>query len=105
MTDETARPIERRFLGIAEVDSGTLLIGDPAYVLPRASTGTPGVDYEEVVRADSRIHGQPLAGMPVVLVQDFGGDGSFPVFGEFEDGELMSIWINLDPPMDDEDEA
>lgn len=100
MSDD-ARPVERRLLGIAEVDSGTLLIGDPAYVLPRERDGRTGVDYEEVARADSTIHGQSLARKPVVLVQAFGGEGSFPVFGEFSDGELVSIWIDLDPPMDE----
>lgn len=105
MSNEVPAPaIERRFLGIAEVDSGTLLIGDPAYVLPRASDGKPGVDYEEVVRADGSIHAQPLAGRPVVLLQNFGGDGAFPVFGDFDDGALIGVRINLDPPMDDEDD-
>jgi hypothetical protein len=27
--------VERRILGVVEVDSGTLVIGDPAYALPR----------------------------------------------------------------------
>jgi hypothetical protein len=102
VSEDSDNPIERRFLGIAEVDSGTLLIADPGYVLPRASEGKPGVDYEEVVQAVGTIHAQPLAGMPVVLLQNFGGDGPFPVFGDFDDGELVGIWINLDPPMDDE---
>ncbi len=104
MTEESENPIERRFLGIAEVDSGTLLIADPAYVLPRATEGKPGVDYEEVVRAVGTNHAQPLACMPVVLLQNFGGDGPFPVFGDFDDGELIGIWINLDPPLDDDEE-
>lgn len=25
----------------------------------------------------------------------FGGDGSFPVFGQFENGELNGVWISL----------
>jgi hypothetical protein len=100
---ETASVIERRFLGIAEVDSGTLLIADPGYVLPRAREGKPGIDYEEVIRADGSVHAQSIGGMPVVLLQNFGGDGPFPVFGDFDGNELIGIWINLDPPMDDED--
>lgn len=76
---------EFRFFGMIEVDSGTLLIGDPGYVLPRAIGGKPGVDYEEVVHADDSEHATCLAGQPVLLLQRFGGDGTFPVFGEFQD--------------------
>ena len=36
----------RRFLGVVEVDSGTLLVGDPIYCLPRAKDGKSGIDYE-----------------------------------------------------------
>jgi hypothetical protein len=35
---------ERRFLGVVEVDSGTLLLGDPAYLLARADRHVPGLD-------------------------------------------------------------
>jgi hypothetical protein len=94
---------ELKFLGMVQVDSGTLLIGDPAYVLPRAKDGKPGVDYEEVVAADDSEHATYLAGTPVLLLQRFGGDGSFPVYGEFEDGELIGVRIHLDPLVDDED--
>lgn len=104
MSDGQAPGIERRFLGVAEVDSGTLLIGDPAYLLPRASEGKPGVDYEEILRVDSSVHAQRLAGQPVLLLNGFGGDGTFPVYGDYLGPELMGVWIDLDPPMDDEEE-
>jgi hypothetical protein len=42
--------IERRLLGAVEVDSGTLLVGDPCYVLPRRATGSPSVDYDAAQR-------------------------------------------------------
>jgi hypothetical protein len=93
---------ELRFFGMVEVDSGTLIIGDPCYVLPRMKDGKPGVDYEEVVVADSSQHASYLAGQPLLLLQNFGGDGTFPVYGEFEDGEFIGVRIHLDPLMDDE---
>jgi hypothetical protein len=93
---------ELRFLGMVEVDSGTLIIGDPCYVLPRASQGRAGVDYEKVVVTNDGQHASYLAGQPVLLLQNFGGDGTFPVYGEFEDGEFIGVRIHLDPPMDDE---
>lgn len=95
---------EQRFLAVVEVDSGTLLIGDPAYVLPRASTGRAGVDYDEIEVTRDPPAAMYFAGQPVLLIQQFGGDGTFPVFGEFDDGELIALHINLDPPVDDDDE-
>ncbi len=96
---------ERRPLGWVEVDSGTLLIGDPLYVLPRASEGKLGVDYQAVIDAPAELHAQPLAERPVLLLQRFGGDGSFPVWGEFDGEELIAVRIDLDPPLDDEDDG
>jgi hypothetical protein len=93
---------ELRFLGMVEVDSGTLIIGDPCFTLPRAKQGKAGVDYEEVVVADSSHRASYLAGLPVLLLQNFGGDGTFPVYGEFEDGGFIGVRIHLDPLMDDE---
>lgn len=87
---------ERRFLGVVEVDSGTLLIGDPGYVLPRADSGKPGVDYQAVIDARAPVGG--IGGQPVLLLQSFGGDGTFPVFGEYEDGELLRVCIDFDAP-------
>ena len=45
--------LERKFLGVVEVDSGTLLVGDPTYCLPHAQTGRAGIDYEVVIKAPS----------------------------------------------------
>src|SRR5262249_40556734 len=39
------------FLGMVEVDGGTLVIGDPGYMLPRASQHRPGIDYQAVINA------------------------------------------------------
>ncbi len=34
-------------------------------------------------------------------LQNFGGDGSFPAWGEFDGDELVGVRIDLDPPMED----
>ena len=81
------------FIGVVEVDSGTLVIGDPAYLLPHAARGKGGVDYEAVIDARDPI--TRLGGQPVLLLQQFGGDGTFPVFGQYEDGELIRVTIDL----------
>jgi hypothetical protein len=89
---------ERRFLGLVEVDSGTLLIGDPAYALPHASRGKPGVDYETTIAIDPD-PAVPLPGGLVLLVGRFGGDGTFPVFGELDEyGELERVTIEFVEP-------
>ena len=82
-----------KFIGFVEVDSGTLVIGDPAYLLPHAARGKGGVDYEAVIEARDPIG--RLGGQRVLLLQQFGGDGTFPVFGQYEDGELIRVTIDL----------
>lgn len=93
-------PLERRFLGVVEVDSGTLLVGDPTYCLPSVEHGKPGIDYSAIYAIGDE-PAAPLAGAPVLLLGQFAGDGTFPVFGEFEDGELLRVTIEfIDPPED-----
>jgi hypothetical protein len=91
---------EHRFLGLLEVDSGTLVIGDPLYFLERAADNKPGVDYATVVAAPIEVASY-LDEQPVLLVQSFGGDGTFPVYGVFEDGELVRITVEFEGPDDD----
>ena len=93
---------ERKYLGIVSVDSGTLLISDPAHVLPHAEGGETGVDYQAVIDATDPV--TRLAGRPALLLQAFGGDGDFPVYGEYEDGEFMRIVIDLESPELGEDQ-
>jgi hypothetical protein len=71
--------IERRLIGIVEVDSGLVMISDPAYVLPRAEEKQPGVDYSVVLRDASNKPAVQLDGQGVVLLANFGGDGPCPL--------------------------
>ena len=91
---------ERRFLGVVEADSGTLLLGDPAYCLPHAERGKAGIDYRAVIDAPLEL-AQYLARQPVLLLGQFGGDGTFPVFAEYEDGELVRIAVEFVEPEDE----
>lgn len=88
--------IDRRFLGVVEVDSGTLVIGDPVYILPSMEDGRLGVDFGAVIAANDPVGS--LDQTPALLLQAFGGDGTFPVFGEYEDGELVRVTIEFLPP-------
>lgn len=100
---ETENAGERRFLGVVEVDSGTLVVGDPAYLLARASDGKAGIDYQVVVDAPD-VAASYLAERPVILLGRFGGDGTFPVYGEFDEyRELARVTIDF-LELDDGDE-
>lgn len=88
---------KRVFLGILEVDSGTLVIGDPAYLLLSLMDGKSGVDYQAVLEADAGVDAVPFANGLTLLIQNFGGDGPYPAYGEYDDGELTRICIELEP--------
>ena len=91
--------VERRVIGVIEVDSGTVVVGDPAYALPDAAANKPGIDYADVL-TDVASHGRQLGNQPVVLLSNFGGDGAYPVIAEFEDGEFMRAIIEFEPIQD-----
>lgn len=87
--------LERRFLGMVEVDSGTLLLGDPLHCLPRARDDKPGIDYAAVLGAPDE-PASYLGGKPVLLLGRFGGDGTFPVFAELdEDGFVVRVTVEF----------
>jgi hypothetical protein len=88
--------IERKFVGSVSVDSGTMVLGDPAYLLPSKEREKPGVDYQAVIDAGPDEF-QTFANGTSLLLQLSMGDGTYPVWGEFEDGEFMSITVYLTP--------
>ena len=95
MTGEGAL-IERKFLGVVEVDSGTLVIGDPGYLLPRKSRNVPGIDFETVVASLGETNPTPFAnGLTLLFALD--ADGPYPVYGDYEEGEMIQIRVVLDP--------
>lgn len=95
---------ERKFLGVIEVDSGTLVIGDPAYLLPSAKDGKPGVDYQAVIDAPRVPEAVPFADKLAILV-NLRDDGPYPVYGEYDDEGLLRVCILLDPIEIGEDEG
>ena len=86
---------DRRFLGIVEVDTGTLVIGDPAYLAAGGETSAmhPGAEADPAISQFVL----PIANGLALQIQNFGGDGSFAVFGDFDEEELMSIIVDLEP--------
>lgn len=96
--------IERRGLGVIEVDSGTLIVGDPAYALHEKARGTSGIDYQAVLDVDASIIASRLDNKPLLLIQRFGGDGAYAIIGEFEDDELVRLVVDFDPLGDEADD-
>jgi len=82
--------MELKELGVVGVDSGQLIITDPCYI------NTLPV-YEKLCDIDGQVYfprGFEGAG---VKITGFGGDGIFPVFGEYDkDGLLVKVVIDLD---------
>jgi hypothetical protein len=96
--------IERKFLGVVEVDSGSLVIGDPGYLLPRKSRDVPGIDFQEVIDTDASRDGVRFAnGLTLLFGVD--ADGPYPVYGDYEEGELFQVRVVLDPIDLDEADA
>jgi len=92
--------VERRVIGVIEVDSGTVVVGDPVYALPYADRSKAGIDYSAL----PDLTGAPayqLGDQPVVLLSNFGGDGAYPVIGEFEDGGFTRAVIEFEPLEED----
>jgi hypothetical protein len=90
-----------RFLGTVEVDSGTLVLGDPVYVLPSAEHERAGIDWQTVLDAPSE-RMVPLVGGAAMLLSGFGGDGTYPVFAELdEDGVVYRVSIYFVEPGED----
>ena len=101
-TVDDGEVLERRFLGMVEVDSGRLLLGDPLYCLPDRAQGRAGIDYAAVFSAPDE-PASYLDGKPVLLVGRFGGDGTFPVFAELdEDGFVVRVTVEFVEPEEDE---
>lgn len=94
--DPASKGMPRKFLGVVEVDSGTLVIGDPAYLLPSARDGKTGVDYQAVIDAPTTAETVPFANQLAILV-NLRADGPYPVFGEYDDEGLLRVTILLDP--------
>ena len=92
----TKRRISTRLLGWVNVDSGTLIVGDPVYILPEKASGTKGIDYARVLEATSVNGPSPayLGGRAVVFIVGFGGDGRYPVYGEYQGKYLLTRVIS-----------
>ena len=102
---------ERFPLGRVSVDSGQLVLVDPAY-LRNWNDGEfdlekrPGNDYAECCLASlsAKGGGQVFNGLAVCFSTGW-GDGSYPVFATKRDGRIVKVEIDLDADEREEGEG
>lgn len=107
--------LERRKIGEVSVDSGTIIISDPAYLPTRRTfdkawqSRYAASEHSAVELALAERNGQPLP--PLVPFEPFqinfsvglvafGGDGTYPVYGDFDGARLAAVHIDFDPAAD-----
>lgn len=89
-------------IGEIGVDAGLVWIGDPCYILHKGEDFPPelGKSWDEF--CDIVLGKEPSSGPTVVDFDGLGvvastgyGDGTYPVFAEFEDGRVKKITIEF----------
>lgn len=103
-------------VGVVDVDSGTIMVGDPCYHLYKESgDSATKLDFHEIFGKDWDAfcdlveHGhQPGVSLfgsgTAVTVTNFGGDGTFPVYVKRDvDGRISAVMINFDNVEDNDD--
>jgi len=89
-------------VGECWVDSGTVMVGDPCYVLPEESTGDPGLDYEDLLNKwkESDYKDNPVRIEGVTVFMTPWGDGVYPIYAVKKDSKIVRIIIDFE---DEED--
>jgi len=89
-------------VGECLVDSGTVMIGDPCYVLPRKVYDDPGVDYEELLKewekSDYKENSISLHGVNVFSTP--WGDGSYPIYAVIKGSKIMRLIVDFEEEED-----
>ena len=87
--------MNKQKLGTVSVDSGTLMIVDPCYVLRRDVKFDGKKEYQKVIDAEEEsVCAWSHLGELALGFGGFGGDGVFPVYGYYDDkGILVKVEI------------
>jgi hypothetical protein len=84
--------MKRKLIGHLGVDSGVLWITDPAYLTPDSvdeedGNGPRRLELNQQMKAHEKF---------AICLDDFGGDGLFPVYATFEDdGTIRQVIIDF----------
>jgi len=106
----------RKYIGDIGVDAGLCWIGDPCYILhkeqPPKAIGKDWDEFCDLLNDDDQyptakqFHydlGHP--GLGVVVSTGY-GDGTYPVFAEFnENGRIAKVWVEFIGQDDEAEEA
>lgn len=87
--------------GEAGVDAGIIMVGDPCYVVKADGEKKydPFVSWDaflEAVHTDERKGRAQLPHALGVVISDFGGDGTFPVYIERRGNQTVAAMIRFD---------
>lgn len=90
-------------IGSVSVDAGCIWVGDPCYVIGGDSSFSPALwaDYckilDEIDHWDSgESYCEPLGDGIGMHVQTMYGDGSYPVYAEFDGNKVKRLIIDLE---------
>jgi len=100
----------KKQIGFVGVDSGSVWVGDPCYVIGEDSSFSPKswADYCKILEDENYWSSEnsfiePLGSEIGIHIQTRYGDGSYPVFGEFDrDGRLTGFSVDFDYEENDE---
>jgi hypothetical protein len=88
--------MSEKLLGHVSVDSGTISIGDPCYIV--------GEDYEWKDVCDKffpdendRRGENSIEFAGHIMASTLYGDGTYPVYAEYQDGRISGLRIDFDP--------
>lgn len=103
--DERGNHLTDTVIGHCGVDSGTLMIVDPCYVLDDHAEGADRSRYLDTVMptCEAPFYNETEEG---VAVSTLYGDGTYPVHAMVDaKGRIHAIYVNLgDEPQDDDDD-
>jgi hypothetical protein len=91
-----------RLIGHVGVDSGIVVVGDPAYLVAGGSEKDPEWQalVAEIFDAGNprRIEGTSAVEVEATIMTTTpGGDDLYPVYAQVEDGQVVSLRIDLRP--------
>ncbi|MER6231772.1 hypothetical protein ABT169_21910 [Streptomyces sp. NPDC001616] len=99
---------ERVKIGMVDVDSGTVFVGDPCYTITgdashHIKTWSEWCDKHPW---DGKNYGvvEPAGSGVGLSIPTKYGDGGYPVYAEIEDGRVARVTIDFDPESDEEDD-
>ncbi|AFO10930.1 hypothetical protein D854_gp23 [Streptomyces phage R4] len=99
---------ERVKIGMVDVDSGTVFVGDPCYTITgdashHIKTWSEWCDKFPWDKKNYDVTEPAGSGIGLSIPTMY-GDGSYPVYAEIEEGRVARVTIDFNPEYDEEDD-